>query len=225
MKHQEISTKSKVLSAAGWLARLAVVLLALASGAFAQDESRRWTANVGGGFTPLVGSLNQRLDNGWHIAFGAGYRVNARFTIGGQVMYNGFGVSKGVLQELTVPDGNSHLWAFTAEPKLYFAPRHRIDPYFVGGVGYYRRVVQFTRPSVAAVTIFDPFFGFLPALIPADQVLGTIVRDGPGGSIGAGFSIPIRETGAKFYSEIRFHYADNGGIPTRMIPWTIGIRF
>jgi hypothetical protein len=78
---------------------------------------------------------------------GAGYRVNARFTIGGQVMYNGFGVSKGVLQELTVPDGNSHLWAFTAEPKLYFAPRHRIDPYFVGGVGYYRRVVQFTRPA------------------------------------------------------------------------------
>jgi hypothetical protein len=56
-------------------------------------------------------------------------------------------------------------------------------------------------------------------------VLGTIVRDGPGGSIGAGFSIPIRETGPKFYSEIRFHYADNGGIPTRMIPWTIGIRF
>jgi Outer membrane protein beta-barrel domain len=203
----------------------AALVLIFAVSLMAQEESRRWTANVGGGFSPLVGALDKRLDNGWHISFGGGYRVTTRFSIGGQVMYNGFGVSTGVLRELSVPDGNSHLWAFTAEPRFQFVSGHKVNAYVVGGVGYYRRVVQFTQPSVAAVTIFDPFFGFVPVLIPADQVLGTIVRDGIGGNAGFGLSVPIKETGAKFFTEARFHYANGGGIPTRMIPLTIGIRF
>jgi len=65
----------------------------------------------------------------------------------------------------------------------------------------------------------------LIAPIPANQVLGTIVRDGIGGSAGFGFSVPIKQTGAKFFTEARFHYADGGRIPTRMIPVTIGVRF
>jgi hypothetical protein len=56
-------------------------------------------------------------------------------------------------------------------------------------------------------------------------VLGTIVRDGIGGSAGFGFSVPIKETGVKLFTEARFHYANGGGIPTRMIPLTIGVRF
>jgi hypothetical protein len=198
---------------------LAALLLISANGAMAQEESPRWTANVGAGFSPLVGALDKRLDNGWHISFGGGYRVNARLSVGGQVLYNGFGVSSGVLKELSVPDGNSHLWAFTVEPRFCFAPRRKVNPYLVGGVGYYRRVVQFT------VTVFDPFFGFVPVVIPANQVLGTIVRDGIGGSVGFGFSVPIKQTGAKFFTEARFHNADGGEIPTRMIPVTIGVRF
>ena len=205
--------------------RLAALLLISAMASTAQEESRRWTGNVGVGFSPLVGALDKRLDNGWHISFGGGYQVNAHFSIGGQVMYNGFGVSSGVLKELSVPDGNSHLWAFTAEPRFIFRPRHKMNAYLVGGVGYYRRVVQFTQPSVAAVTLFDPFFGFLPILIPADQVLGTIIRDGIGGSAGFGFSVAIKDSGTEFFTEARFHYANGGGIPTRMIPLTIGIRF
>lgn len=203
---------------------ITALALAVANPAVAQGEGHKWSANVGAGFTPLVGSLDKRLDNGWHITFGGGYRVTGRFTIGAQVMYNRLGVSQGVLNELTVPDGNAHLWAFTAEPRLAFAPGHRLSPYLIGGLGYYRRIVQFTQPTIAAVTVFDPFFGFLPALIPAHQVIGTVTRDGLGENAGFGFEAGMRG-GAKFFAEARFHYADTGRIPTRMIPFTIGVRF
>src|SRR5258706_16293045 len=80
--------------------------------AAAQEEEHKWTANVGAGFTPLVGALDQRLDNGWNISFGGGYNFNDHFSLDAQVMYNGLGVSRGVLNELAVPGGNGRGWAF-----------------------------------------------------------------------------------------------------------------
>jgi Outer membrane protein beta-barrel domain len=211
-----------------WIRRLVIAALSVlisAGLAAAQEEGRKWSANVGAGFTPLLGDLNKRLDNGWHVTFGAGWRVTRRLTLGGQVMYNGLGVSRGVLNEFAVPDGNAHVWAFTAEPRLSFAPRHHFSPYLIGGVGYYRRVVEFTRPTIAAVNVFDPFlFGFIPVLVPADQVIGRITRDGIGGNAGLGFEFGMRG-GVKIFTEARFHYADTGAVPTRMIPVTIGVRF
>jgi opacity protein-like surface antigen len=222
--HKTISFK-KIRKYSGRVVSVAAMLIAFAGAAFAQEGEHKWTANVGVGFTPLVGALNQRLDNGWHISFGGGYHLTERFSLGGQIMYNGLGVSRGVLNELAVPDGNAHLWAFTVEPRLDFAPRSKLAPYIVGGVGYYRRVVEFTQPSVAAVVVFDPFFfDFFPALIPADQVIGRVIRDGIGGNAGIGFQIPVGHS-AKIFTEARYHYSNGGGIPTRMIPLTIGVRF
>jgi opacity protein-like surface antigen len=203
----------------------AALLVSFADLAAAQDEGPRWTANVGAGFTPLVGSLNTRLDNGWNISFGAGHHFTKHFSAGAQFMYNGLSVSRGVLQEFGLHDGNARIWAMTFEPRLTFAPRHKFTPYVVGGVGYYRRVVEFTEPTVAAVIVFDPFFGFVPALIPANRVLGRVIRDGIGGNAGFGFQVPVGERGVKIFAEARFHYAGNGGIPTRMVPVTVGIRY
>lgn len=206
-------------------AALTTMLVCLAGLARAQEAEHKWTANVGAGFTPLVGALDQRLDNGWNISFGGGYNFTDHFSLGGQIMYNGLGVSKGVLKELAVPDGNARVWAITVEPRLNFAPQRHFTPYIVGGVGYYRRVVEFTQPTVAAVTVFDPFFGFFPALIPANEVIGRVIRDGIGGNAGLGFQAPVGHRGVKIFAEARFHYASGGGIPTRMVPMTIGVRF
>lgn len=186
----------------------------------------RWSANIGGGFSPLLGDIHSRLNNGWHVTGGAAYRFNHYLSLGGQVMYNGFRVSDRVLNEAAVPDGNSHLWAFTAQPMLEFAPRHGFNPYLVGGVGYYRRVVQFTRPTVVQIDIFDPFFfGVFPVLVPANQVLGTITDDGIGGNAGVGVNWRIGDSDAQVFLEARYHYADVGSIITRMIPITLGLRF
>jgi opacity protein-like surface antigen len=201
-------------------------VLLLAGLALAQNApEHRWTANFGAGFTPLTGQIGQKLDNGWHITVGGGYNVTPRFSAGLQFMYNGVGVSDGVLAEAQVPAGNAHIWSITAEPRIRLAPSSMFDPYFIGGVGYYRRVVQFTQPTVAPALIFDPFFGFYQGFVPADVVLGTITRGGLGGSAGLGFQFHVGSSGAKIFTEARYHYANTGGVPIRMVPVTFGIRW
>lgn len=210
------------------LAALVALLIAIciAPGARAQDQPRhRWTGNFGGGYSPLLGDLHNDLNNGGHVSFGAGANLTNRLSLGAEVMYNAFGVSHRVLTEASVPAADAHLWVFTLEPRVDFAPERRMSAYIVGGVGYYRRVLEFTQPTVAPVTIFDPFFGFFNVLVPANQVLGTIIRGGVGGNAGFGIEWRLGDMGAKLFLESRFHYADTGNVPTRIIPITVGIRF
>jgi opacity protein-like surface antigen len=135
-------------------------------------------------------------------------------------------VSDKVVAEAKVPDGNAHLWSITVDPKLRLNPHHKIDPYVVGGVGYYRRTVEFTRPVLLSVVIFDPFFGgFFNTVVQTNQVLGDITRGGIGGSLGGGFDVKLRKTGFKVFVEARYHYADTGRVATRMVPLTVGIRW
>ena len=201
------------------------VCLLLGTLSLAQDD-HRFTFHAGGGFTPMVGDISSRLNNGWNFDAGAGVNFTRMFSLTGDFMYNGLGVSQRVLNEAAVPGGNAHVWAITANPKLRFWSGHRVKPFIVGGVGYYRRTIQFTQPTTTPATFFDPFFGFFyNTVIPADQVLGTISRSGPGGSLGAGFEVNLGDSGVKFFTDARYHYAATGNIPVRMVPLTFGLRW
>jgi opacity protein-like surface antigen len=198
--------------------------LAAAVSACAQDE-RRFTLNVGGGFSPLLGQISDRLDNGWNVTVGGGYDFTRHFETNLQFTYNGFGVRPLVLAEAGAPAANSHMWSITVDPKLRLHPSGRVDPYIVGGVGYYRRTIEFTQPTVAPVFLFDPFFDtFFSELVPANIVLGDITRGGVGGNLGAGFDVPF-VGGTRFSIEARYQYAATGNLPMRMIPLTVGIKW
>jgi opacity protein-like surface antigen len=207
------------------LAALTVLVFSMTVCSSAQEENR-YTFSFGAGFSPLVGDISTRLNNGWNIAFGGGYNFTPHFTTTLDYAYNGYGVSQRVLNEADVPGGNSHLWSITLNPKLRLNRVRRVDPYVIGGVGYYRRTVEFTQPTLVSVYFFDPFFGvFYNTLVSANQVLGRITEDGVGGSLGGGFEISLGNRGIKFFSEARYHYANTGRIITRMVPATFGIRW
>jgi opacity protein-like surface antigen len=203
-----------------------LILLSLCLESHAQAE-HRFTVGGGAGVSPVVGDSGKRLDNGWHITVGGGYNFTSHLSTTIDYSYNGYGVSSRVLNEAQVPGANAHMWSVTANPKLSLTRlSNRFAPYVVGGVGYYRRTVEFTQPAVVPVFVFDPFFGvFFNTLVPADQVLGKISRGGAGGSLGGGFEIKLPKAGLKFYTEARYHYADTGRIPTRMVPVTFGVRW
>jgi hypothetical protein len=213
-------------SSVGLCALLLVVLFGFSSLATAQTE-RGWTAEIGGGYTPLVGDLSHRLDNGWNLRVGGGYNVTSHFSTTAQFTYNGLGVSNSVLREASVPAGNSHVWSLGLVPRISLSPHHGINPYLIGTVGYYRRVVEFTRPTLQPVVLFDPFFGFFQGAIPANRVLGRITRNGIGGGGGLGFEIPLgtRAGKTKLFTEARYEYGATGAMPTRMVPLTFGIRW
>lgn len=192
---------------------------------FAQSE-HPFTVNVGGGFTPLTGDISHRLDNGWHVDVGAGVNITRYLAASVNYDYNGLGVGRRLLNEAQVPSGNAHVWSVTLNPRLRLGHFRTIDPYLVGGVGYYRRVVEFTQPTQVQVLLFDPFFGvFFNTIVQADQVIGRITQNGAGGSLGAGFDIKLGNSGLKMYTEARYHYADTGRMPTRMVPVTFGVRW
>ena len=76
-----LSSRFRTLASSGVRALLVIGLLGTASLAFSQTE-RGWTAEIGGGFTPVVGALSQRLDNGWNIRVGGGYNITSHFSTG-----------------------------------------------------------------------------------------------------------------------------------------------
>jgi hypothetical protein len=203
------------------------ILIVLAGSSYIEaQDAHGYTFDVGAGFSPLVADISTRLDNGWHVTFGGGYNFTSHFTTTVNYTHHGFGVSDKVLAEADVPGGNAHLWSITVDPKLRLNRHSRLDPYVVGGVGYYRRTIEFTQPALIPVFLFDPFFGaFYNTLVPGNQVIGKISEGGEGGSLGGGFDVKLGESGVKVFAEARYHYADTGRIATRMIPVTFGIRW
>ena len=191
----------------------------------ATAQERRATFDVGGGFTPPVGQLGTHLNMGWNAGAGAGVNLNPWLSLGGRFLYNTFGINDASLAAAGVPGGDAHVWSLTAEPKIQLGVS-RFSPYIVGGVGYYRRTVNFTAPTLTTQAFYDPFYDvFFPGVVPANQVLSSVTRGGIGGNLGFGLQFGLGEGTAKFFTEARYHYADTGNTPTRMIPVTFGIRF
>jgi opacity protein-like surface antigen len=154
------------------------------------------------------------------------YNVNSVFSIGPQFTYNGLGVTRSALREAGTPGGDSNVWSITAEPRLQLPFAYKLRPYVVGGVGYYRRTLNFTQPALINVTFFDPFFGYVfPGVVGTNRVLKTDSQSGIGGNAGAGFAIKLGREGTEFFTEARYVYAATGNVPTRMVPVTFGLRF
>lgn len=209
------------------LCALLLALFGAASPAMAQNASlQKFTFNAGGGATVPLGELAQRLDNGWHLSVGGGYNFAPQFGVIAEYMYHGMGVTRSTLNAASVPDGNAHIQSVTLNPIVRLNPKGRVGAYFIGGVGYYRRTVEFTEPSTATVLLFDPFFGFfVPVLVPVNRVIGSVVRDGFGGNVGGGVTFALGQSGMKLYTEARYHRADAGSVTTQFVPVTVGVRW
>jgi hypothetical protein len=193
------------------------------------QESTEWhhyNFNVGGGVTPPAGATSGRLDTGWNFVAGGGYNFTRAFGVVGEYMVNQMDVSSSVLRQLNVPGGTGTIWSLTANPMIRFNPNGRFGGYLIGGGGWYTRTVEFTRPTTAAVTFFDPWFGiFGTTFIPVNQVIGSITRRAGGWNAGGGLTFAIGTTGAKIYTEARYHWADTDNRPIQIIPVTIGLRW
>ena len=185
---------------------LAVLLLITAGCLTSYGQDRRWTVNVGGGYSPLFGDLNNYLNNGWHITAGGGYNFGPFFSTTIDYTYHRFGVSPLVLHDNRASGGSAHVWSFTANPKLRLSAVGRVRPFVVGGVGYYRRYVELTNAISRPLSL-------APSL------------SGPGGSLGLGFDISLGDSRFALFTDARYLYAATGGFPVRMVPLTAGLRW
>jgi hypothetical protein len=199
--------------------------LGLAQFTYAQDEFRHLTFNVGGGYTAVTGNISDRLDHGGHFQAGVGYNFNRYLGVLGTFTFHQLGLTGRALSAVDVPDGNSRAYSLTADPKITFPLGGLGQFYILAGGGWIRRTVEFTQPTVAQTIVYDPWWGYFgPALIPANQVLGSYSLNAGVWDVGGGFNIPLPRARFRLYVEARYY---NGitNTHTELVPLTLGLRW
>jgi opacity protein-like surface antigen len=192
----------------------------------APTDAPHWNVEVATGAAPTAGAVRNRLTTGWDLNLGAGYEFSRMLELEGGFMYNGLGVSDSVLQQLQVPNGNARLWSLSIGPRVNFPIVSRLNGFVAGGIGYYRRTVEFTQPTVAVIDIIDPWWGYLGSeIVPANQVLGSVSDNAFGGNIGGGVAMPIGRSGTQVFAEVRYHRAATSPTSTAVVPVSFGVRF
>jgi Outer membrane protein beta-barrel domain len=194
-----------------------------AHAAFAQSERENWTIDFSGAAAPTV---SDHLKKGWAIDVGAERRVSENVGFRGDFNYYNLGVSRQVLQALQVPSGAAHMFSLTVGPTWRFPLAGDVRGYALGGVGWYRRTVEFLEPTLGAVHIIDPWWGYLGSeLVVANQILGSTTSNALGVNIGGGVMVPLGDSGSEVFSELRYHHANTRGTSTALVPISFGIRW
>ena len=188
------------------------------------QEGSKVSFNVGAGFTTPVGATSRRVDTGWNVQGGVGVKFIPHVGAMLQFNYNSMGINPPTLARFGVPGGNVNLWSLTLNPVVHLNPNGHVDWYFIGGGGLYSRTQQFTEPSSAVFTGFDPWFGFYPVEVPVTNVLASRTVMKPGVNIGGGFAVGTRWN-AKFYAEARYHRMMFRDSHTDIIPVNFGLRW
>jgi opacity protein-like surface antigen len=197
----------------------------LLAGSVSAQETQHLAFDIGGGFTQTIGNTGRNLDNGWNIGGGVGYNFSPYVGALVQTNYNSMGINSTTLNNIGFPGGDVHVFSATVDPIVHLHPRGHVDFYLVGGGGLYHVFQEFTAPSVATVTGFDPFLGFFTAGVPTTDVLASSSVNKPGANIGAGVALGSKWR-AKFYAEARWnHVFMSNSQHMDFVPVTFGVRW
>ncbi len=196
----------------------------LAASILSAQEFPRFTFNAGAGFTQPVGNTERHLDMGWNASAGAGMNFSQWVGANLQFTYTDMGINSATLNNIGVPGGDVAIWSVTLDPRIHLTPKSHFDLYLVGGGGWYHRTQEFTAPTTAIETGFDPFFGFFPVAVGANQVLASSSVNKPGFNVGAGWALGTKWH-AKFFAEARWHHMFLDNVHDDWVPVTFGVTF
>jgi hypothetical protein len=163
----------------------------------------------------------RQVDMGWNIGAGAGINfspyVGAMLDFG----YNSMGVTSSVLNNLGFGGGSLDVFSATLDPIVHLNPKGHVDAYLTGGGGFYHQYQNFTQPTVAYGTGFNPFFGYYPFAVPANVIVSSYTVNKPGIDAGAGFALGNKWHG-EFFAEAKHNRIFVGSYHTDYVPVTFG---
>jgi hypothetical protein len=112
------------------------------------------------------------------------------------------------------------------DPQVQFPLTKHLQGFVEGGIGWVRRTTELTAPTVQYIEDYDPFYGDLgPQAVTTDEVLSTTTRNAIGVNVGGGVALPISNTGASLFADVRYYRAPTTPRITAMIPVLFGIRY
>ena len=81
------------------------------------------------------------------------------------------------------------------------------------------------EPVLAQTVIFDPWWGYFgPALVPVNQVLGSVTSNAGALDVGGGINFPVG-SGMKIFLETRYVHGFTGNSGTSLVPIMFGVRW
>jgi len=188
--------------------------------------------NIGGGISTPLNPTGAFTGVSGNFNVGAGYNLNKKNSINGEFMWSGLPADVFNLHPVQAPYGNINLYTLTANW------RHHVDsihgsPFglysIVGGGWYYRYSSIDKNYTPPAGTVCAPIYYWWGYGCDAGYVYSQTVAykgaSSAGLNAGVGFSIRISDSGWKFYTEARYHYAFSNRIATTLIPVTFGLRY
>lgn len=136
------------------------------------DGSSKIAFEVGGGMAVPSGPTGRYYTPSYKFSVGGGLNWSKAFGVLIQFDYDHFGLTGGNINQMfskysSLPgytssdfaglDANSHIWSFSVNPTINFQGSGRGGAYVVGGVGYGRKVTNFTLPSSGT---YCDYYGF-----------------------------------------------------------------
>ncbi|HWB85993.1 MAG TPA: outer membrane beta-barrel protein [Bryobacteraceae bacterium] len=196
-----------------------------------QDYSKL-NFNIGGGVSTPLNPTGSFAGVSGNFAVGAGYNIDKRHSVIGEFMWSGLPPNRFALQPINAPFGNVNLYTLTANYRYHLDKigGSAFGAYVIAGGGWYFRHASIDKNYVVPPnTVCEPVFtwwGFVcdSGGFVVTQTIASKGASAGGVNAGVGFTIRIGDSGWKFYTESRYHYAWTNRTPTTLIPVTFGIR-
>jgi len=198
--------------------------------ALAQEEPSKYNFVIGGGPGFPQGDVGTFSDVGGHVVIGGGVNLGKTLGFDGEFMWHDLPPKQSIIALTGAPNGAARLYSVTGNIMAHTHEAHHFGGYGIGGVGWYHRSWELTRPTLAIGTVCLPsyfWWGVVCSngLVQSEAVLKSGSTDGVGINVGAGLTYRFKESHAKFYTELRYHYAWHTGVNTQVLPLTFGFRW
>ena len=207
------------------IALASILALSAVSAVHSQEDARKWNFNIGGGIGFPQGDLSSFVNDGANFVVGGGYNLNKYLSTNGEFMWHDLPINQKTLDTLQTPGASARQYAVTFDPMVRVPLGHHVGAYAIGGIGWYHRSGETTRPGVGVIC--DPYWSWWYGCTigSVTVVTGSTSSDAFGENIGGGLTYRFGESHLKFYTEFRYHHASYHKVSTNIIPLTFGIRW
>lgn len=171
------------------------------------QETSHFAFQVGAGFTEPVGRTAFYTDVGYNTSAGFGYNFNSYLGALIDLNVTSVGVNSATLNHIGLNGGNVNVLAATFDPIVHLLPHSRVDVYFTGGGGEYRREQIFVAPLFGGVNNGASYFGIAPSSSPFGSSSSV---NKPGVDAGVGIALGSKWHG-KYYAEMKYNKIFLGG--------------
>ena len=165
--------------------------------------------------------------------FSAGYNLDAKNSLNGEFLWSGLPTDVFTIHPIDSPTGKINLYSLGVNYRHHIDSIHGspLGVYGILGGGWYYRYSSVDKNFVVPpATVCAPIYGWWgygcdPNGYVYSQTVAFKGASSGGVNGGVGFTLRLSDSGWKFYTEARYHYAFSNRIPTTLIPVTLGIRY